>query len=72
MVLVVGFISGTYGVLQHLGKDPIKWNNPYNAVIGTLGNPDFAAAVMAILAVITFGVLIKAKSDIKFRFNCGP
>jgi tetratricopeptide (TPR) repeat protein len=40
--------------MQATGNDFVNWNNPYNSVISTLGNPNFAAAVMAIMGVITF------------------
>jgi O-antigen ligase len=58
VTLVVGFIVGLYGFLQHFKIDPIKWNNPYNSVLSTLGNPDFAAAVMAIFMVLAFGLVL--------------
>ena len=49
-----GLISVVYGFMQTTGNDFIKWNNPYNSIIGTVGNPNFAAAVMAIMGVIIF------------------
>ena len=58
VTLVVGFFIGFYGFLQHFKFDVIKWNNPYNSVLSTLGNPDFAAAVMAIFLVLAFGLII--------------
>ena len=51
-VLVVGFPLSLYGILQSNGKDFIQWNNPYNSVILTLGNPNFASATLALMAVI--------------------
>jgi O-antigen ligase len=56
-------ILSLYGFFQTIGKDFIKWNNPYNAVIATVGNPNFAAAIMAILAVITFGSIFIQKNN---------
>lgn len=47
-----------YGVLQHFGYDFVNWTNPYNSIIGTVGNPNFAAALMGIFAVIIFGFAI--------------
>jgi len=41
-----------YGQIQHTGNDFVSWNNPYNAIIGTLGNPNFASALMAISAAL--------------------
>ena len=41
-------INLIYGLFQAFGKDPFEWSNPYTPVIGTLGNPNFAAAFLAI------------------------
>jgi O-antigen ligase len=57
----VGFLVGIYGFAQHFKYDFIKWNNPYNSVLSTFGNPDFAAAFMGIFAVLNFGLLIQSK-----------
>ena len=59
-------ISG-YGILQHSGKDFIHWNNPYNSLISTLGNPDFAGAVLGILAVLSCGVLLSRDTSWVYR-----
>ena len=58
VTLVVGPIVGLYGFSQHFKIDAIKWNNPYNSVLSTLGNPDFASAVMGIFLVLTVGVIL--------------
>ena len=50
----IALILSIYSIMQTTGNDFVSWNNPYNAVIGTVGNPNFAAAVMAIMGVITF------------------
>jgi O-antigen ligase len=53
--LFVGLILSIYSLMQISGIDFIKWNNPYNKIIATVGNPNFAAAIMAVIAVINFG-----------------
>ena len=52
-----GSILAIYGLVQNSGKDFVEWNNPYNKIIGTLGNPNFAAAMMAVLLVISFSIM---------------
>lgn len=59
--LAVSTVLVVYGNLQASGIDFVKWNNPYNAVIGTLGNPNFSAATMAILGSLAFGYSFIAK-----------
>ena len=54
ITLFIGLLTAIYGFMQTTGHDFIKWNNPYNSIIGTVGNPNFAAAVMAVLGVIIF------------------
>ena len=48
---VVGLISAFYSLLQLTGNDPIKWNNPYNSIIGFLGNPDFQSSFLGMSSV---------------------
>lgn len=49
----LGVVQAFYNLLQLADKDPISWNNPYGFILGTLGNSDFAAALLAICLVAT-------------------
>ena len=51
---LIAFISAFYALLQTTDNDFVSWANPYNSIIGTLGNPNFAAAVMAVMGVMIF------------------
>lgn len=51
---VLGATYIVYGIMQFTGNDFVNWVNQYNPIIGTLGNPNFAAAFMAILGVLSF------------------
>jgi len=51
-ILITASIFSCYAILQTTGNDFIEWNNPYNAIIGTVGNPNFAGALMAIMGVV--------------------
>jgi hypothetical protein len=53
--------------MQISGIDFVKWNNPYNAVISTVGNPNFAAAIMAIIATLNFGFALIPSFNIAQR-----
>jgi O-antigen ligase len=55
-VLITSLVVGGYGLLQITKNDFIVWSNP-NAIITTLGNTNFAGAVMAILLILCFGQL---------------
>ena len=67
----MGLALGIYGFFQHYKIDFIKWHYLYNSVLGTLGNPDFAGAIMAILLVLNFGVAIQSKHQLWFRAVAG-
>lgn len=66
-----GFLLAFYGTLQISGNDFISWNNPYNAIISTVGNPNFAAAIMAILGVLSVGLAVNNSASQTTRFLAG-
>ena len=53
-ILILNLILGTYGLLQIFGRDPYEWNNPYNSMISTLGNPNFSSSILAVFAAVSF------------------
>jgi O-antigen ligase len=55
---LLGFLLAIYGLIQSQGGDFVTWNNPYNSVITTLGNPNYAAALLAILGVVSLGIAV--------------
>jgi len=52
MSVLLATILVIYAFLQHTGNDFVDWNNPYNSVILTIGNPNFSAALLAILFLL--------------------
>jgi len=63
----IGVISAIYALMQTTGNDFVNWNNPYNAIIGTVGNPNFAAAVMAVMAAIITSSVFISKFKLQYR-----
>jgi O-antigen ligase len=55
--IFTGLIVGLYGLFQVSGRDFVDWNNPYNSMISTLGNPNFASASLAIFATTSLLVI---------------
>ena len=53
-------ISGTvvlfYGIFQALGADFVDWDNPYNPIVTTFGNPNFSASYLAAVSVWFFAI----------------
>jgi hypothetical protein len=56
-ILLLGHFYVLYGILQFTGNDPFNWVNQYNPIIGTLGNPNYSSALMAILATLSFSFI---------------
>lgn len=52
-LVILGVLQTIYDIIQLAEADPIKWNNPYGFILGTLGNSDFAAALLAICSIAT-------------------
>jgi O-antigen ligase/predicted negative regulator of RcsB-dependent stress response len=65
--ILVGVILSLYGVIQILGRDFVEWNNPYNSMISTLGNPNFASALLAMLSIIAFGSLFIRSVQVGYK-----
>lgn len=67
---ITGLALAVYGLMQISGIDFVKWNNPYNAIISTVGNPNFAGAIMAMMAAIIFGPVLNKTFHKLFRVIC--
>ena len=70
-VLKVGILTGlvlsAYGIMQITGRDFISWNNPYNSMISTVGNPNFASAILAILSLLALFSLLLRQISIYYK-----
>lgn len=44
-------LFSAYCLVQYLGLDPLNWENPYNRVIGTLGNPNFSSSALSCFSI---------------------
>jgi len=65
--ILSGVILSAYGIMQISGIDFVAWDNPYNAMISTLGNPNFASATLAILLLVSlFGLVL---NELKILFK---
>jgi O-antigen ligase len=68
---LVATISASYALMQISGNDFLEWNNPYNPIITTVGNPNFAAALMAIVGVISFASIFVTSYKPQLRIFAG-
>jgi O-antigen ligase len=60
-------VEVAYGAIQLTGNDPVPWVNPYNNIFVTAGNPNFGAALFAILVVLNFRhIFSSSKWNLRF------
>lgn len=66
VLIFTGIFNALYGLVQWAGLDPVEWNNPYNPIVGTLGNPNFTSAHLGIAALASLSLLLgKASSGMR-------
>lgn len=70
--MLIGFVLVTYGTLQILGRDFVDWNNPHNSMIGTLGNPNFASSLIAIMVLLALFTLFHKTVHLGYRLVSLP
>ena len=70
-LLGTGLLTIGYGFLQTTGNDPVKWNNPYNSLLGFLGNPNFSSSFLGISSVAAVAFGLKVKASIYLRVTSG-
>jgi O-antigen ligase len=66
-LLGTGLLTVGYGFLQTTGNDPVKWNNPYNSMLGFVGNPNFSSSFLGITSVAAVAFGLKVNSRIYVR-----
>ena len=59
-VSLLGLFLSAYGVFQLLGQDPVQWNNQYNPIITTLGNPNFTSGVIGISSIASLYFVVES------------
>jgi len=62
-----GLINIIYCFIAWQFKDPINWSNPYGAILGTFGNPNFISSFlgMVILGLTAYALQPKVKSSLR-------
>ena len=67
VLATVGVIETIYGFLQYFDLDPITWSNPYNPIIGTLGNPNFMSATLGFSGVAMLSQIFNSQFSKAFN-----
>ena len=66
-----GVPATAYGLIQLVGADPFEWNNQ-GWIVSTFGNPNFAAAGLSILALLTAGLALTKTYGTLWRVLMAP
>ncbi len=69
LLIISGWASGLYGLIQIADADPFDWINPYSPVFGLFGNPNFHASFMGICAVVALVIFFDAAQTKRFRWT---
>jgi len=64
-VSLLGLFLSIYGIMQFLGKDPVAWNNPYNPIVTTVGNPNFTSGIIGISSIASLYLVFESKKIIE-------
>lgn len=66
-LLFAGLINVIYGAWTVTFGDFVSWNNPYNRILGTFGNPNFIGAFLGIFASLLVAYLLTPGTHLAIR-----
>lgn len=64
-LILAGWVNVIYCLSAALGYDPIAWNNVYNRILGTFGNPNFIGAFLGIYFVASLAFALGSETSLK-------
>lgn len=68
-MMFVYSVFSVYALLQYLNLDPVPWSNPYNRIIGTLGNPNFSGAFLGVASSVVLHIAIRSSKRPKYIYG---
>lgn len=68
-LFLAGIINVIYSLVVASGNDFITWSNPYNAILGTFGNPNFISGFMGIFFTLLAVQLADSSNSTKVRIS---
>jgi len=67
-LLLAGIVNIIVSLLAASGNDVLTWDNPYNAVLGTFGNPNFISSFMGIFFISLIVQILDQNVSSKLKF----
>jgi O-antigen ligase len=69
-LVAAGLLNITYCFWAWQVGDFVGWNNPYNTILGTFGNPNFIGAFLGIILSVVLALAVQPKLSWKWRAFC--
>ena len=66
-LLAAGLVNVIYGAWTVLFGDFVSWNNPYDRILGTFGNPNFIGSFLGIFASLLVAYLLNPGTNLSVR-----
>lgn len=66
-LIVTGISNAVYGLFQWAELDPISWNNPYDPIVGTLGNPNFTSAHLGMASLASLAIALSRSEKLVLK-----
>ena len=70
-LLLAGLFNIFYCLAAKAGYDIVSWSNPYQAVLGTFGNPNFIGSFMGIISGVLFIQALASGASKAYRMIAG-
>lgn len=70
-LILTGIVNVIYSLWALLVGDFVGWTNPYNAILGTFGNPNFIGAFLGIFVSVLIAYLLSFEDNLKVRIILG-
>jgi O-antigen ligase len=70
VMVFIGVLSASYGLMQSIGIDPFGWISENIIVFGFFGNPNFQASFMGITATVAFAYLLNNDYKLSIKLGC--
>ena len=67
VLIFTGMANAIYGFIQWSGNDPVNWSNPYDPIVGTLGNPNFVSAHLGISGLASLALVLESSRSLVSR-----
>jgi O-antigen ligase len=64
-----GLVNVVYCLFSIAGIELLPWNNIYNTILGTFGNPNFISAFLGIFSVVALSFLLKTGTSFIMRIS---